>query len=145
MCLRAPSSWAAAQLPPAELGDGFPLVPLLPLDKDSTSSPRHSGPCLLCKFGSVLRVFILQPSGQFEHPSYLSTLALRTTCHPIIEMETKESFTFGLQFPWNHHRLSDREIVGVGDRSGVMQMALLIEGIRNGVTIARIVGSQDSY
>lgn len=121
MCLRAPSSWDAAQLPPAESGDGFPLVPLLPVDyKDFTSSPGHSGPCLLCKLGSVLWVFILQPSGHFEHPSYLSTLALRTACHPVIEMETKESI-LGLQLPWNHHRLSDSQGDSRGqDRSGMM-------------------------
>lgn len=110
MCLRAPSSWEAAQLPPAESGDGFPLVPLLLVDyKDSTSSSGHSGPCLLCRLGSVLQSFILQPSGHFEHSSYLSTLALRTTCHRIIEMETKKPFTFGLQFPRNHHRLTDSQ------------------------------------
>lgn len=144
MCLRVLPAGPLPNSHQLSWGDGFTLVPLLTLDKDSTSSPGHSGPCLLCKLGSVLWVFILQPSGHFEHPSYLSTLALRTTCHPIIEMETKGSFTWGLQFPWNHPRLSDREIVGVEARSGVMSMVLLIEGIRNRATIARIVESQDS-
>lgn len=105
----SPFQLDAAQLLPAELGDGLPLVPLLPVDKDSTSIPGHSGPCLPSKLGSVLRVFILQPSGHFEHPSYLSALALRTACHPITETETKQSFMFGLQFPRNHQRLSDSQ------------------------------------